>query len=244
MKTYFSLLALVCFCFCPAIASGQSVPEKPTLILGRATVRDVAYSLDGKLLATAVSDGIHLYEAGSMKEVGRLIGPGEPWCIAFSPNGKLLASTCVFDQTVQLWDMVTKRQIGVLSEHQGRIWSLAFSSDSRTLASGSADGTIRLWDVDARQQTGLLAGHMDEVYPVAFSPDARLLASGGKDNTVRIWDVQAQKQLKILQGHNGWVHSLAFSPDGAMLASGGGAGDGKIRLWEWDNSLVGCRTTK
>jgi WD40 repeat protein len=69
------------------------------------------------------------------------------------------------------------------------VFSVAFSPDGKTLASGSFDKTIRLWDVAKGQPIGVpLTGHTDKVFSVAFSPDGRTLASGSADNTIRLWD--------------------------------------------------------
>jgi WD40 repeat protein len=92
---------------------------------------------------------------------------------------------------VKLWDSATHHEIGEsLTGSADSIRSVALSPDSKTVASGSADGTVRLWDVATRQQIGNpLSASPSGIYSVAFSPDGTRLASSGADGSVRLWDV-------------------------------------------------------
>ena len=84
------------------------------------------------------------------------------------------------------------------------VYSVAFSPDGETLASGSGDlandanNTVRLWDVSTGTEKQVLTGHTDAVRSVAFSPDGQTLASGSGDNTVRLWDVSTGTEIRRL----------------------------------------------
>jgi len=67
--------------------------------------------------------------------------------IAFSPDGRLLASSGS-DRTVRLWDVPGRRPWATLTGHTNAVWGVAFAPDGRTVASSSDDGTVRLWDLD------------------------------------------------------------------------------------------------
>ncbi|KAH8901050.1 WD40 repeat-like protein, partial [Thozetella sp. PMI_491] len=77
---------------------------------------------------------------------------------------------------VKLWDPATTQCIHTLTGHSDVVCSVAFSPDSRLLASASSDKTIKLWDPATAQCIHTLIGHSDVVFSVAFSPDSRLLA--------------------------------------------------------------------
>ena len=154
------------------------------------------------------------------------------WSVAFSPNGKILASGS-YDQTVHLWDVNTGRLLHTLTEHTNEVLSLAFSPDGNTLASASWDGTIRLWNPNNGKLKRTLTEHAGGVTSVAFSPDGQTLASGSADQTILLWDTKTWKPKSTLRGHTHVVDSVAFSPDGTMLASG--SRDQTIRLWNPNN---------
>ena len=119
-----------------------------------------------------------------------------------------------------------------LPGHTSWIYSLAFSPDGRTLASGGWDEWIRLWDLETGTQRAVLEGHKSEVYCLAFSPDGKTLASGSANNTsvVKLWNVATGDEQTELVGHKNVVHTLGWSPDGRWLASGGY--DRTVRIWD------------
>jgi serine/threonine protein kinase len=116
-----------------------------------------------------------------------------------------------------------------LKGHTNEVWSVAFSPDGETLASGSADTTVRLWRVSDGSTLRTLEGHTLPVTSVAFSPDGATLASGSNDDTVRLWRVSEGSLLRTLEGHTDTVWSVTFSPDGETLTSG--ALDSTVCLW-------------
>ena len=91
---------------------------------------------------------------------------------------------------------------------------IAFSPDSKTLASGSRDPIIRLWNPNNGKLKGSLTGHTDAVMSIAFSPDGQTLVSGSRDRSIRLWNPENEKLINILTGYTDWINPVAFSPDG------------------------------
>ncbi len=158
------------------------------------------------------------------------LGKGGINDITCSQDGSLLAVASQIG--IWIYDVETSEELALLTGYTGRINSISFSPDGRTLASGSSDNTVRLWDMDTRAEIGRLEGHTAAVNSVVFSPDGRTLTSRGDDNTLRLWDVDTQAQIHTLEGHTGSAESVSFSPDGKTIASGGN--DDIVRLWDVD----------
>ncbi|MFN7502735.1 MAG: helix-hairpin-helix domain-containing protein, partial [Dolichospermum sp.] len=108
--------------------------------------------------------------------------------------------------------VISNRFIGnllqTLSGHSDWVWSLAYSPDGQTLASGSRDKTIKLWDVNTGNLLQTLEDHSNQVWSVAYSPDGQTLASGSGDKTIKLWNVKTGKLLQTLKGHSKGVSSL------------------------------------
>jgi WD40 repeat protein len=129
-------------------------------------------------------------------------------------------------------DPVPEAVVAELSGHRGPILACAFSADSDTLATGSADGTVRVWDASTSQLRRLLVGHSLDVQDVAFSPDGKRLVSASWDCSVRVWDTTTWQTLAVIDRRPQEALSLAFSPDRGSFAVAGGKGRGSVQAYE------------
>jgi WD40 repeat protein len=157
--------------------------------------------------------------------------------IAFSPDGRALASASLFANTVKLWEVATGRELRTLRGHTEGVNTVAFSPDGKLVASGSNDKTIRLWEVESGRQVRTLQAQPFRVTSVAFSPDGTVLAGGGYNNQgkdqhqmIKLWAVSTGSEIRTLAAHALQCNVVAFSPDGRTLASG--SDDQTIKLWD------------
>ncbi|WP_217357020.1 pentapeptide repeat-containing protein [Dolichospermum sp. UHCC 0299] len=195
------------------------------------SVYSVAFSPDGKYLATGDSDGrVQIWNAVTGRELLTLVGHSHfVVSLAWSGDGLTLASGS-YDTTVKLWDVQSGDCVRTLEGHSSVVNSVAWSGDSLTLASGSYDNTVKLWNVQSGECVRTLEGHSSVVNSVAWSGDSLTLASGSHDNTVKLWDVQSGDCVQTLEGHSDSVRSVAWSGDGLTLASG--SNDNTVKLWD------------
>ncbi|MDE0313938.1 MAG: WD40 repeat domain-containing protein [Candidatus Poribacteria bacterium] len=156
------------------------------------------------------------------------LGKGEIHEIEYSPDGTRLAVASSIG--VWIYDVQTGAELNLFTGHTKWVWSVSFSPDGSTLASGSADDTIRLWNANTGKHLRTLEGHTDDVLCVSFSPDGSTIASGSADGTIRLWNVNTGEPIRTLSRHTSWVRSVSFSPDGSIIASG--SEDGTVILWE------------
>ncbi|WP_405837380.1 helix-turn-helix domain-containing protein [Streptomyces sp. NBC_01518] len=215
-----------------SLYTAAALPLRHRLTVG-AKVRAVAFSPDGRTLATASADeAIRLWDTATGTLRVTLAGhTGPVRSVAFSPDGRTLADGG--EHGLELWDVATGTARGRLTAH-GQVVAVAFSPDGRTIAA-AAGKKVSLWDVASRKTRATLKGHAATVWSVAFSPDGRLLATGSDDGTTRLWDAATGKPRAVLHGNGAQVYSLAFSPDGQTLA---GVVGYTVRTWQVRSALL------
>jgi WD40 repeat protein/tRNA A-37 threonylcarbamoyl transferase component Bud32 len=207
----------------------------------RLPVGAVAYSPDGKLLASGNEGGFKLWNAETLEEIRTIVTPAQQ--LAFAPDSRTLYAAWTNGQakavhTFTRWDVVTPAELPSLSVEVSADRAYAahrLGRDGKVLFAvcGWKDTYVRAIDTTTGKELFPPQGHTAAVNAVAVSPDGRTLASAGEDRVVKLWDVASSRVLHTLGGHTDAVFGLAFNPDGNRLASG--SADGTIILRDADS---------
>jgi WD40 repeat protein len=212
--------------------SAASAAEKP--------VRAIAFSPDNLTLALATADGdVTLWSADGAALIDTFSTGSAMTRIDFLSPDTLLISC---PSQISVWSLAgpwtLERTLGsgdFASPLADRVGALAFSPDSRSLATGSGEpsrtGQIKLWEVaTGRVIRDFGDAHSDSVLALEFSPDGQRLASGSADRFAKIWDVPGGKLTRSLEGHTDHVLGVSWRADGRVLATCGA--DNQVKFWD------------
>lgn len=185
----------------------------------------VAYSPDGKLLASAPLNGVvKLWEAATGKEIKTLTGSATS-SLSWSADSKLLATTTI--TTAVVWDVETaklKTTFDACGQHPP-IWS-----PGKPFINGIYTNAPSICDPASGKLLTKLEGHTAPVYAFGWSRDGKMLATGSADATVRLWDAASGASLATYKGHTSLVNAVTWMPDGKSLASA--SNDMTVRVWK------------
>lgn len=186
----------------------------------------LAFSADGKRLASGSTAAVQVWDVNACKEVASFRTP-EVWAsaVAFNRDGTRLAA--VSSRDVKLWEVASGKEFASFRLHVA-VWSgAAFSRDLATLAAGNYQ-EIDLWDAATGKEKAILSEHRGEVGCMVWNADDKtLIASsttyeGGRDvkwkGDVKLWNVGTGKERATLPGPFGRVLAMAPSSDGKILA--------------------------
>ncbi len=213
-------------------------------------VNAIAWSPDGKRLASGGQDGVQIWDAATGNQL-LAITTGDHLlfqrflvnALAWSPDGTRLVIAggfgfgTVSGQTVDesssgigVWDATTGKTVLNSFNASDEFKTVAWSPDGKLIAGSGTDNTVQVWNATTGKILQTYKGHTNSVASLAWSPDSTSIASASFDNTVQVWNATTGKTLLTYKGHTQSVEAVAWAPDGKHLASGGA--DLLVQVWD------------
>ena len=213
-----------------------SKPERPLLqhLSGHAEViQSIAWSDDGKWLATGGFRSLKLWDVATWREVKALSTSlvGNITALVFTSDSKqLLAADGEpgVSGFVHRIESETGKLLGSWKAHDDVIYGMRKSFDGKWLATGAADKLARVWSVADGKLFSAYEGHTNHVLGVAFDKDASRLATASADREVKVWDVKSKEQEVSLGDKRVVFTSVAWTPDGGALVTVTDKGTGSV----------------
>jgi WD40 repeat protein len=210
-------------------------------------IRALAFSADGKVLATSGDDpAVQLWDARTGQVLGSETGHSAPvGGVAFLGSSTLVSAAA--DQSLVAWDTnpawIFVGRIGPKADAPldtsgsslaGRVLCLTFNPQGTLLATGSGEpsrsGELKIWNVSSLAlEREFKDAHSDTVFGAEFSPDGKYLASGAADKFVKVFNVATGKHVRSFEGHTHHVLGVSWKADGSLLVSAGA--DNQIKVW-------------
>ncbi len=215
------------------------VDGKPIKAAHISLVESLAYSPDGKTIASGSFQEVTLWDAASGAVKQKLTGFSERVvALAYSKDGKYLATgggAPTEDGEIKLFEGATgKLVVDIKNGHSDTVFGVCFSPDGTKLATCGADKFVKTFEVPSGKFIKAFEGHTHHVLGVGWKNDGKMLASGGADNVVKIWDFEKGEQVRTINNaHTKQVTMLVFVGTTTQFATC--SGDKQVRFWNVDN---------
>jgi WD40 repeat protein len=194
------------------------------------TVFSVAFSLDGKRLASASFDKtVRVWNTSSLQLERTLTHHSDfVYSVAFSPDGQWLVSASK-DRSVKMIEVATGKSKFTFGGMEQDVLAVTVSPDGKSVVSAGLEPGLHWWDAQTGNRIRVQNGHAVAVNEICFSKDGRQVVSGGSDQTIRVWDGAAGALQRTIPAGSA-IYAVAVSPEGKRIASG--SFDGRVCLWD------------
>lgn len=202
----------------------------------------VAFSSDGRWLATTGGDEVRVFDTSTWERRATLAGP-RVRSMSFDPSGQHIAIG-TYDGIASIWEIPNGVRIRYLREGGESVDAIAFSRDGQLMATGSRDGQEQVWNATSGGLRSELRSHRGKIYAVEFSPDGKLMLSAGADGAVVVSSVSSGMPAARLEGPTSLVFTARFDQTSGRVV--GASFDGTARVWHaaspylrWNSSPIG-----
>lgn len=186
------------------------------------------FSPDGIRLITIGDGNAHIWTCSTGREDRAFAQGAYVIYASYSPDGARIAADGSGSKAV-LCDASTGARIALLGSERD-LQGIAFSPDSRRVATFAIEDTAYVWDAVSGRLITSLQGHRGQIFDAAFSSDSERIVTASSDHSARVWEVAAGRTIATLLGHEDEVRSAAFSPDGSRIVTT--SSDRTARLWD------------
>jgi WD40 repeat protein len=232
----------------PKLTTPDGKPAKAAHI---SLVESMAFSPDGKTLATGSFQELTLWDVGEGEPKQHVGGFADRVvAVAYSPDGKYIATgggAPTEDGEIKILDAETGKVLHEIKNgHSDTVFGVAFSPDGRLLATAAADKFVKVFELphagygwpfgpgpETPRLTKAFEGHTHHVMDVGWTPDGKKLVSCGADNFVKVWSYETGEKVRDMQGHQKQVTRLAFVGKTPQFLTA--SGDTQVRMWNADN---------
>jgi WD40 repeat protein len=216
--------------------------KKPIKAAHFSIVESLAYSPNGKVVASGSYQEVILWDAHSGIPAKRLTGFADRvMALAFSPDGKLLATgggAPTEDGEIKVFDVTTGSMVvEVKNGHSDTVFGLCFSPDGTKLATCGADRFVKTFEIPSGKFLKSFEGHTHHVLDVGWKADGKLLASAGADNVIKVWDYEKGEQVRTFGNLSKQITRLVFKGKTSEIVTC--SGDQTVRFWNVDNGGAG-----
>ncbi len=231
------LLVLLSLIFIARLLSAQPSAELPKFKGHHKTIHAIAFSPDGKYIATASDDNtVKIWRRSDGHRIETLKHSDDVLAVTFSNNSKIIASGGR-DNVVKTWEVETGKNLRTFKGHEQEITSLCFGPEDEMLVSGSADCSLRLWKMNKWRSDEVFTGHKARVNDVDFGPQGQYILSASDDQTIKVWDLTINRARFTYYGHTHYVKAVKFNRNGDYLVSA--SYDKQLMVWKmWRRNPV------
>ncbi|EDV20491.1 uncharacterized protein TRIADDRAFT_31835 [Trichoplax adhaerens] len=209
----------------------------------RTVIRSVAFSGDGRYVASGASESVKIWNSSSHQSI-RTLPSGYVLSMFFAPGDRQIIVGTRSGE-IQIFDIASGLMLETVQAHSKNVWSMCLNPDKRGFVSGGADQNVQFWEFELISDEKFSSSSKrlsitlirtlqmsEDVLAVKYSPDQRLLGVALLDCTVKIFYSDTLKFFLSLYGHKLPVLSMDISSDSTLIATA--SSDKNVKLWGLD----------